>query len=86
MRRRRERKEKKRNGYILLATVGIFGMVAFKTGRLQRSIQSDIEAVGTVKSTEAGYPNVEKSQTYLTQVKSLFSFEKEKKFFENFHR
>lgn len=55
------------------AAVGVWGMICFKTGRLQRSIDADIKNFNEIKTTDAEYPTLKKKIDYLNQVRELIS-------------
>ncbi len=49
-----------------LAVIGVWGMVSFKTGRLQQSIDTDFKTLAEAKSPDA---DTKKRVDYLHQVK-----------------
>ena len=60
------------NGWFcFLAAVGVWGMICFKTGRLQRSIDGDIEILNGVKSGDPEYQKLKPKIDYLNQVREL---------------
>jgi len=50
--------------FAILAAVGSWGMVTYKTGRLQRSIEADIKSINDVKSAD---PTLKQKAEYLHQ-------------------
>ncbi len=63
---------KLRNNLCFLATIGIWGMVAYKTGGIQKSIDADLKTLAQAKSTDE---ETKKKADYLHRVKT-FEIEK----------